>query len=141
MTLELSQVELLLPVSESLVDVLELYLCKSVMPANASAVTFNFRDSNYSAESGGFHPVEIRLFKDQDSWQWDYITDFAYQGPAGMAELEPELDFNLKTGSAYSLLTGVLTDIAAHELYQLWEGNFLSYESMGCFDQVSVIYE
>ena len=25
------------------------------------SVTINFRDPNYSAENGGFHPVEIRL--------------------------------------------------------------------------------
>jgi len=141
MTLEITQVGLLLPVSESLVDVLKLYLCKHAMPANASAVTFNFRDSNYSAESGGFHPVEIRLYKDQGLWQWDCITDFAYQGPMGMAELTKELDFNLQKGSAYSLLTGELTELPAHELYQLWESNFLSYEFMGCFDEIKVTYE
>ena len=33
---------------------------------NSEAVVLNFRDPTYSAENGGYHPVEIRLENDGD---------------------------------------------------------------------------
>lgn len=31
---------------------------------SVTAITLNFRDTSYSAEAGGFHPVEIAMQKD-----------------------------------------------------------------------------
>jgi hypothetical protein len=50
-----------------------------------NALTFNFRDTDYSACAGGYHPVEIRIERigsnhKPDYWQLVYITDFSYQG-------------------------------------------------------------
>lgn len=42
-----------------------------------TAVTFNFRDPDYSVERGGYHPVEIRLIHQGDEWCLDYATDLA----------------------------------------------------------------
>nr|WP_234932772.1 DUF2787 family protein [Aeromonas caviae] len=41
-----------------------------------SSLVFNFRDPDYGPVRGGFHPVEIRLLKRKDRWQFDYVTDF-----------------------------------------------------------------
>jgi hypothetical protein len=40
-------------------------------------ITVNFRDPTYSAEFGGYHPVEIRI---SAKGEIEYITDFAYVG-------------------------------------------------------------
>ena len=56
--------DLALPVSKRFVDAMT--KLTEHQQVNDS-VTINFRDPNYSAENGGFHPVEIRLEKHGDS--------------------------------------------------------------------------
>lgn len=58
--------------------------------AKITAVSFLFKDLNYSAEAGGYHPVEIRLISRNDEWYFDYITDFSYMGTV-YPELERKL--------------------------------------------------
>lgn len=55
----------------------------------------NFRDPDYSAESGGYHPVEIAV---DGQGRIQYITDFAYVGDGHYAELDKELDFDFSYG-------------------------------------------
>lgn len=90
------------------------------------SVTINFRDPSYSAEQGGFHPVEIRLERQDDIWQFIYITDFAYVGIGSYAELAKELDFDFQAG-VFQNLFGVFPIEQATDIYQIWEGNFLYY--------------
>ena len=45
----------------------------------SDGVILNFRDPDYSAESGGYHPVEICV---DAQGRIQYITDFAYYGQA-----------------------------------------------------------
>lgn len=45
-----------------------------------TGLTINFRDPEYSPETGGWHPVEIRLIPAGEDWQLDYVTDFHYAG-------------------------------------------------------------
>ena len=45
-----------------------------------NGITFNFQDDDYSAELGGFHPVEVRVVNSENLWTFEYITDFSYQG-------------------------------------------------------------
>ncbi len=67
-----------------------------------NSVTFNFRDKSYSAENGGFHPVEISLTKEADNtWQYAYITDFAFVGNH-YPELAKELDFDFLSGEWFA---------------------------------------
>ena len=47
----------LLPITLSLAQILKRLLVDANKPINSKAVTINFRDPSYSAESGGFHPV------------------------------------------------------------------------------------
>ena len=51
---------------------------------NLSTLTFNFRSPDYSAETGGVHPVELRLIRGLHGWVFDYITDLAIRGSARM---------------------------------------------------------
>ncbi|MEN1933506.1 DUF2787 family protein [Escherichia coli] len=50
-------------------------------------MVINFRDPDYSAESGGFHPVEMRFIRQDNEWYFDYVTDFSYMG-----RVYPELE-------------------------------------------------
>lgn len=116
--------ELPLPVSKHLADALAELLTKQSLIGDC--VTINFRDPNYDAENGGFHPVEIRLEKRDEAWHVCYITDFAYVGIGPYAELVKELDFDFQSG-VFQNLFGVFPIEQATELYQIWESNFLYY--------------
>ena len=79
-------------VSPDLLNVLWLHMAgKQTTIQQAHAVTLNFKDPSYSATTGGFHPVEIRLTRRGDDWHLAYVTDFAYVGIGDYAELAKEL--------------------------------------------------
>ncbi len=82
----------------------------------------NFRSPDYSPE-GGYLPVEIRLVGDT----LDYVTEFAYFGD----ELEKSLDFDFSQGVGFQAY-GKCTDIRRyHELFKLWQRNFIAYYRAG----------
>jgi hypothetical protein len=115
---------LALPVSKSLADALIAIIDQDKL--TGEAVTINFRDPDYSAEKGGFHPVEIRLEKRSDAWQFCYITDFCYVGSGYTAELAKDLDFDFQAG-VFQNLFGIFPIEQATDMYQIWESNFLHY--------------
>ena len=136
----------LLPVSnklnQSLVDALNQRPELHSGLEETNSVTFNFRDKNYSAENGGFHPVEIALTKEADNtWHYAYITDFAFVGNH-YPELAKELDFDFLSGEWFASYLGDYSSIKnnanAAELYRLWEGNFLAYADMGMYDDIEI---
>ncbi|MGL6453246.1 DUF2787 family protein, partial [Aeromonas veronii] len=96
-------------------------------------LTFNFRSPTYSPEQGGAHPVEVRLIRGLDGWRFDYVTDFSYQGLGQDAELCKELDFNFLDDEHYLQGWGPMQRAEAHELFSLWQSNFLTYVQMGYF--------
>ena len=96
-------------------------------------LTFNFRNPGYSAEQGGVHPVEIRLVRGLDDWLVDYVTDFSYQGLGQDAELCKELDFNFLDDEHYLQGWGPIQRSEAHELFTLWQTNFVAYCRMAYF--------
>lgn len=101
-------------------------------------VTLNFRDSTYSAEAGGFHPVEISLQRTQHGkWKILYITDFAYVGNV-YPELERNVDFDVASGQAYFSGMGWqdINSYGVRDFYLLWEGDFLSYLDMKVYDDI-----
>ncbi|MEZ9053843.1 DUF2787 domain-containing protein [Vibrio sp. 10N.261.49.A5] len=102
--------------------------------------TLNFRDTTYSAEAGGYHPVEIALQKDSaERWSILYITDFAYMGNY-YPELERSVDFDI--GNNMAFFTGVgwqaIDAYGVNDFYKIWESNFLSYLDMESYDQIEV---
>lgn len=65
MTIRIKHEGLAVPMS----PMFTLYIAGLITPnENEKAVTINFRDPNYSADDGGYHPVEIRLENEGDCW-------------------------------------------------------------------------
>ncbi|MEZ8107238.1 DUF2787 family protein [Vibrio cortegadensis] len=131
---------LLLPVSIDLQDKLSEIIIKSgKLIDKTKAVTVNLRDKGYSPESGGWHPVEIRISRCGELWQFEYLTDFSYQG-CGYPELVKEVDFDFINGEASFLFSKSvpISDMDVSDFYQVWETNLLSYLSMGSFDEMEV---
>ena len=62
-----------------------------------------------------------------------YMTDFSYVGMGDYAELAKEVDFD------FSSLEGLVAHVHAvplpelGEFYEMWEGNFLTYLSLGVY--------
>ncbi len=142
---KLSFTPALLPISSKLFNLLNQHYATQ-LEANESLstsrhVVFNFRDKSYSAEEGGYHPVEIAIRQSSNSqWSIEYITDFAYMGNY-YPELERNLDFDFRSEKFFIAYKGWLAMDArssAKQLYQLWEKNFLAYVDMEAFDEVKV---
>lgn len=104
-----------------------------------TAVTINFRDADYSADAGGYHPVEVRLVWRNNTWQFDYITSFSFVGMGWNAELAKELDFDF--GQNCFEMRGYRPQVLAvgEEMYRLFEQNFIEYVRMEVFDVVTTV--
>lgn len=114
-------------------SILNFELAKVEMPDSSfCALTFNFRDPNYTADKGGYHPVELRLEKHNELWQFIYMTDFSYQG-SPYPELVKEIDVCFETKRVYSLLGGWLNQRNAKELIKLFISNFIEYHAMDIY--------
>lgn len=104
-------------------------------------LVFNFRDKSYSAEEGGFHPVEMAICQTSTGeWSIEYITDFAYMGNY-YPELERNLDFDFRVGQFFVAYRGWLPmqgSRDAKELYRLWENNFLAYVDMDAYNEIAI---
>lgn len=129
----LRQVGLSLPVSPQFEKAIFELLATQSLPEDVKAVVLNFRDPSYSADDGGYHPVEIRVYSQGQYWYLDYVTDFSYMGHV-YPELEKELDISWSHEYVYHYLMGDLpltSDV--DELWTLWESNFLAYLAMGVY--------
>lgn len=94
-----------------------------------TGATINFRDPDYSACTGGFHPVELGIGPDGKLL---YITDFAFAGRPPDTELVKELDFDFSLGLFGHF--GIDYPIhQGHELFRVWQSNFLAYHEMGAY--------
>ncbi|MDX2370961.1 MAG: DUF2787 family protein [Colwellia sp.] len=123
MTIRIKHEGLAVPMS----PMFTLYIADLLAPhENEKAVTINFRDPNYSADDGGYHPVEIRLEDEGDGWRFCYITDFCYAGSGYCAELAKYLDFDFQAG-VFQNLFGTYPIEQAIEVFQIWESNFVYY--------------
>jgi len=109
--------------------------------ATSRYLVFNFRDQSYSANAGGFHPVEMAICQTSTGeWSIEYITDFAYMGNY-YPELERNLDFDFRVGQFFVAYRGWLPmqgSRDAKELYRLWENNFLAYVDMDSYNEITV---
>lgn len=126
--MKINQHSCLLPISDALATIINDEIVRADVDTS-NGVILNFKDPDYSAETGGFHPVEIAVRNDGYLL---YITDFTYVGSPPFAELVKELDFDFgykvfqQYGHEYPLKQGT-------ELYALWEVNFVSYYEMGVY--------
>lgn len=140
MNLTFSVEGLLLPVSLDLQDKLEQIANQHDLPTpSTTALTFNFRDTSYSAESGGWHPVEIRIEQENGQWHFSYITDFSYVGYP-YPELAKDVDFDFANGEVVfqNMQPLPISDMSVMDFYQMWEMNFLAYVGMEAFDEIKV---
>lgn len=129
-----------MPVSQELINVI---FKEMVNPpphkARITAVSLLFKDLNYSAENGGYHPVEIRLTSHTNEWYFDYITDFSYIGTV-YPELEKEIDFSWSQQYVFLAHVGDLPVNAGRELFELWQSNFIQYHAMNVYT-ITVLWE
>lgn len=129
-----------LPISPEFYKVIRQQVHLANILPEAESVTIHFRDTSYTAETGGFHPVEISMLKgNQGKWCISYITDFAYYG-LDYSELERDIDFDLGNNMAFAFGIGWqnINSSGFVELYQAWEDNFLAYIKMEAFDEIKV---
>lgn len=126
-----------LPVALQLIQILDDEFQKAqptrTSSDNLEAITFNFRDPDYSPESGGYHPVEIRISRVKSGFQVDYITDFSYVGSGWDTELAKEIDFDLLAGICEMRYCKPMTIAEAKDLFDMFQTNFLSYYQMNIF--------
>lgn len=108
---------------------------------NSETLSINFRDRNYSAEEGGYHPVEIGLKIENNMLNILYITDFAFMGNH-YPELERCIDFDFGNQVAFSVATGwqSIRSEGIDELYKMWEHNFLHYVEAECYDEIAITH-
>jgi hypothetical protein len=108
-------------------------LLKDTSLDTSEVIALNFRDPTYSAENGGFHPVEIHVDSKGDILS---ITDFSYFGMEPFIELGIELDWGFEHDhfrqfdSMYDLECG-------RSLLGLYLANFTAYYKSGVY-QVEV---
>ena len=137
MTVNIMTDGLPVPVNQALVAILQQHITEAVSNTNATsapdAITLNFRDPDYSAEAGGYHPVEIRLTYQQGQWHLNYITDFSYVGSGWDTELAKDMDFDFGLGVCMTRFMPDSPLADAKELYQLFETNFISYYQMDAY--------
>lgn len=98
-----------------------------------NAITFNFRDEKYSAEHGGYHPVEIRIEKQGDEYFVSYITDFCYVGTGDYAELVKDVDFDFRDQQFYLIDFPSMPIEEGEELFTTLIFNFASYYQMDAY--------
>lgn len=110
------------------VDILDTVIDASEVDAR-EGVCLTFRDPHYSAEHGGFHPVEIGI---APAGTLLYITDFAYVGAGPFAELVKELDFDCSLG-LFQTMGREFPLAHGDELFQLWQRNFCEYYRGGVY--------
>ncbi|MBC3227486.1 DUF2787 family protein [Serratia fonticola] len=122
-----------LPVNQKLIELLFKEMGNAPpMKNKLKAASFIFRDTDYSAERGGYHPVGIRLIRKEERWFFDYVTDFAYTGTV-YPELEKEMDFSWSQQYAFHAGLGDLGHKAGCELFELWQSNFIQYYDMDVY--------
>lgn len=132
------------PISQKLKSLLkikmETFWKQNPTKKDCESLTINFRDTTYSAEAGGYHPVEIMLLKEDESqYQIQYLTDFAYMGSV-YPELERNVDFDIANGQTFiaPMEWQSSHDKAIVEFYSLWENNFLAYVQMEAYDEIKI---
>ena len=113
---------LVLPVTKTLTTILQQLIDQSAIDT-ANGVVINFRDPDYSAKYGGYHPVEVAI---NNTGALLYITDFAYAGHPPFAELAKEIDFDFSCQlfQHYGIDRPLIRGKA---LYRLWQSNFCAY--------------
>ena len=127
--------ETTLPLPEPFYHLLEQQLAALNNPS-LNIVTLNYRDPDYSFDNGGYHPVEINLYRQGDCWYLNYVTDFAYCG-GPFPELEKETEVLFQQQEVYNSFFGRCYLEQADSLVKLLLENFCNSVEMEVY-QVQV---
>lgn len=115
--------------NRKLVTILEEEIAKAAVAPSGGGVCLNFRDPDYSAEDGGYHPVEVRFEQDGTL---SYITDFCFVGLGPFAELTKEIDFDFSLNIFGHM--GIDRPLEeGRELFAVWQANFCTYYERGVY--------
>jgi hypothetical protein len=98
-------------------------------PTDSDIIALNFRDPTYSAENGGYHPVEIHV---DGSGNLLCLTDFAYFGQPPFVELGIELDWNFEHDS-FRQFDSFHDLECGRSLLGLYTRNFTAYYHSGVY--------
>ncbi len=113
------------PISEKFRKILE-----DIVREQAGSCVVIFKDPNYTADTGGYHPVEIMVGAGGDI---AYISDFSYSGMPPYSELSKEIDFDFSNRCFNHL--GFEYDISAGRgLFQTWQSNFCNFYSWNVYE-------
>lgn len=113
-------------VPPAFISILSTEIQRAAVGDDTADITINFRYPSYSAEKGGFRPVEVRSIRQGNQWHLDYVTEFTFVGIGPFAELAKDLDFDFGSQSFTSLF-GDIPQRELNGLFQLWCRNFISY--------------
>lgn len=122
-----------LPVSKRLISILETEIRKARIKGNKK-LNIRFRDSTFSAQTGGYLPVEIAISAEG---LIRYITDFSYVSTTPFEELGIELDFDFEH-STFQQFKAVYPITQAREIFTIWQNNFCTYYKNGSYNLVAV---
>lgn len=122
-----------LPVSNRLISILETEIHKAGIEEKGK-LNIRFRDSTFSATSGGYLPVEIAISAEG---LIRYITDFSYVSTTPFEKLDIELDFDFEH-STFQQFKAVYPISQAREVFTIWQNNFCTYYKNGSYDLVAV---
>jgi len=103
---------------------------KDTAPEDSDIIALNFRDPTYSAEKGGYHPVEIHV---DSSGDIQCITDFAYFGRPPFVELGIELDWSFIDEGYFRQFDSMYDLECGRSLLGLYTRNFAAYHNSGVY--------
>ena len=128
-----------LPISLALLDTLNNVLNKHTGLVE-SHHTIHFSNKHYSAEHGGYHPVEIALKKDiNNKYTILCITDLSFNGYP-YPTLEQDIEFDFTHATVFTRYYGLksMTPPNTDKLYTLWESRFIVNFAKGVYNQIEL---
>ena len=96
----------------------------------SKVIALNFRDPSYSAENGGYHPVEIHF---DSKGNILCVTDFSLVGIPPFVELGIELDWNFEQDS-FRQFDSMYDLVCGRGLLGLYLANFTTYYKSGVYE-------
>jgi len=133
MTLKLSPQTKITMLDPEFVQTINAIIRSSTDIQNGQGVIINFRDPEYSAERGGYHPLELSISTNGDLL---YLTDFSFAGMPPFVELGIELDWNFEMNS-FRQFDNMYDLECGRSLLGLYLANFTAYYKSGVY-QVEV---
>lgn len=113
-------------VAQAFTNILSTEIEKAQLSEDVSDVILNFRYPTYSAEKGGFTPVEVRSIRQGNEWHLDYVTEFTYVGMGPYAELVTDLNFDFGC-QAFTCMYGNIPKQELNDAFKFWARNFTAY--------------